>query len=57
MGKEEIDCVLVSPQTRALETYKEILGHRGLPTFAEPLLSGPLRSCVDLSRETVSKLN
>lgn len=49
----KVDCIVVSPQLRALQTCQhvfETLGH--VPVYVEPLLVGPLRSCCDVNRPT-----
>lgn len=45
----KIDCILVSPQLRALQTCFNVFNGKKIPTFVEPLLTGPLRSCSDVN--------
>ena len=50
-----IDCVLVSPHLRALQTCHNMFENRGLPVIVEPLLVGPLRSSSDVHYSTQVK--
>lgn len=49
MKAQKVDCVLVSPLLRALQTCEIVFENHSAPVFVEPLLTGPLRSVSDVS--------
>lgn len=50
-----VDCVLVSPQLRALQTCRNIFGNSDVPVVVEPSLIGPIRCCSDISSSISAK--
>ena len=50
MVKEsDVDCVIVSPLLRALQTCEIVFDGKNVPIYVEPILTGPLRSVSDVS--------
>ena len=45
----DIDCVIVSPLLRALQTCDIVFQNKKIPVYVEPILTGPLRSVSDVS--------
>ena len=49
MSPVDVDCIIVSPLLRALQTCEIVFKKKNVPVFVEPLLTGPLRSVSDVS--------